>query len=796
VTGDVLVKATTVAQIFATVQALAATAAMSGGSSTAVGMGVAVADNQIGYKSVAPSTVDFNSDGTQRVNLVVGNIVRVKGENALAGGYYKLVSTRDRTLVDLSIEDYSDEKKWKRVDLVGEAAAATAEIVGGTMAVTGDMSVLATAGQSVVATVSAIALAISAGKSGVAFSGAGSSAKNRILGGAIAQINGTTSVSAHDLILSAQDTSIVRAWVNAASIAAAIGQTATAGSIGVGVALNEVENSVTAKLNSAGTVTLTGGLSITALASPPPSFSVARDTITADQLNDATETSMTTSGSDTVIDAVDVTSDALIVTTLLNRLNSGLPVGQKIEGNVRLSRQQDEEGWVLVDGLGRTFLLSLVGNNLTADASTIDSVAQAASMSVAVGQSGVAISGAGAVSTNDVRSSSSAELRGSKVSAGGAVSVTAQNLSSINASVLAASAAVAVGSTGVGASIGVAVVMNRISGLTADTPVRVRAIIDQSDVTAIGALTVSATADAKINASSFAGSVAVAAGSTGVALSGSGVFVQNQIDIFTSATISGQYGATPAGQAAVKAASITVQASSLSEIKAYGGAASVAVALGSTGVAVSIGASIVENRIGGSTSAGITDIARGVEAGAISVSAADQSDIRATAQAASISAAFGSTALGISGAGAFATNTITAAVLAEVVGAKATGTTLAVTANSAGTLRATVQAASAAVAVGATGVGASIGVAVAKNLIGYSAVAVETLNPTYRAGTARPTLISSGQTVLIEKGGRENQVFRYIGNQSLAAGGGIDLSTQDYSNPNLWEDRSLSREPA
>ena len=284
------------------------------------------------------------------------------------------------------------------------------------------------------------------------------------------------------------------------------------------------------------------------------------------------------------------------------------------------------------------------------------------------------------------------QVRTSDVTATGTVSVAARNESAINAAVIAASAAVGVGSTGVGASLGMAIVLNQITGIDANSPVQVLASIEDSDVAAGGALAVTATSQQSINALSFAGSVAIAAGSTGVALAGSGVGVTNDINVETSAFIDGQYAG--ASGVAISADSVAVQASNLSEINAYGGAASIAFAAGSTGVAVSIGASVVLNEIGGTTYAAITGTTRGVlaSAGSILVAGSDTSVLKSTAQAASIAAGFGSTGIAISGAGAFSTNIITAAVASEVVGSDMTASAgVSVTASSTGRIKASVD---------------------------------------------------------------------------------------------------------
>ena len=103
-----------------------------------------------------------------------------------------------------------------------------------------------------------------------------------------------------------------------------------------------------------------------------------------------------------------------------------------------------------------------------------------------------------------------------------------------------------------------------------------------------------------------------------------------------------------------------------------------------------------------------------------------KSTINAISAAASLAASFGTVAVGLSGAGAFANNVILTTTTAFIeysfvdsegsVSISATGTSA---------ITSTVVAASAAISGGAVGVGASIGAAVAKNFIGFEADGTE-----------------------------------------------------------------------
>ena len=468
----------------------------------------------------------------------------------------------------------------------------------------GKISVLASNLQAIRAETFAAAVAIAGGKRGVALSGTGAENTNIIATQTIASIEGKLSdsngVSGQSVEVKAVNNSSVSSLTAAAAVSAAIGSKAVSLAIGVGLASN----------------VLTG----------------------------------TTSA--TISKNAEVTANATDVTV-------------KAE-----------------------------------DTSNISAIAAAASVSVAFGQKGFALSGAGAQATNRINSSTLAAIIGrstdpvdtastrSVVGAQGNVSVEAKASGSITSTIVAGSVAVGAGSTGVGASIGVALANNYIGvsqiadsalarqfddinnaddyilsetlvdGLNPDdgasqraTRVKilsgvraghiyeyigaavdessntlgepgaksqsfgkidlrqqdyadtalwklvnqgtsgssVEAKIDQSDVTANDLVNVDATNTQSIRANTLAGSVALALGKIGVALSGAGAAANNVIMTDVSAHISS--GST------VGAYKISVNADDIATINSVVLAASVAAAFGKIGVAISIGVSIATNEI-------------------------------------------------------------------------------------------------------------------------------------------------------------------------------------------------------
>ncbi|MEH6829476.1 MAG: calcium-binding protein [Sulfitobacter sp.] len=592
--------------------------------------------------------------------------------------------------------------------------------------------------------------------------------------------------------------------------------TAAAISVGVAIAMNEISNRAEAYVEGAD-VTVTGdqdgnSLVVQAETSAGPSFDVLGTGLTEDKLKDAAEVDLaegnldnnvegdpTTEEDDVIVDAADAAGDAVILQDIKDALNSVLVAPDLITGTLRVS-QSALHGWVAVAEDGRSFNLQIDGGTLKVERASINAVSIAAAISVSVSPSSasVAVSGAGAYSENVITSKALAHIDGSTIDATGDVVVDADNASTINASVLAASLAVSVsGSTGVGVSIGVAIARNFIGQDRNgdDDAVQVHAyLLDSSVISSAGDVAVTADAAQSIHALTFAGAAAVSGGSTGVAISGSGVWNENTVNVDVRAAIDGD---ASTGRNAAQGDVITVAAMNASEIAALAGAAAVSVAFGSTGVAVSIGLGLAQNIIGGVVEARIQGAGDGVVArtGNVSVTAEDSAEIEVLAAAASIAAGFGSTGVAVSGAGAEATNRLNTTTRAHLTNSTVTATLgdVIVDGRATGDIDAVVIAASAAVAVGSTGVGASIGVAVARNLIGYDQALVATTNTT--ADTI-PQLTKNVTSVTIEAGARTGDSYLYIGDTVTQADNVIDdddntapyaLSAQDFGNNDLWK---------
>ncbi|MBF0263421.1 MAG: hypothetical protein HQL97_16470, partial [Magnetococcales bacterium] len=452
---------------------------------------------------------------------------------------------------------------------------------------------------------------------------------------------------------------------------------------------------------------------------------------------------------------------------------------QKVLPELAVSVIEPGRIWQIVDADGKSFTLTLDGQDVSMARNNINalSVAASAAIGLAVGGSGIAISGAGAVAVNRLSGSTDALLRFSDVTATEDVTLSAVNQSIISATIASLSIAVGAGSSaGVGASIGIAIARNLIGqegfgAVGEDAIATVWAVAEDSSIVTDGDVTFKAKASQSIDALVLSGSAAVGAGgSAGVAVSGSGVWAENQIGVRVRAgTLTETAAKTRPGS--IQADTVSALADNNSRITAFAGAASIAVALGGTvGVSVSIGISLARNVIDGVVLAALEGVDVTASEG-VTVQANSDADIKVFSLAASVSAAIGGSAgVGVSGAGASALNIILADTRAGIHDSAITATgDVVVDAVSTSRIDATIISASIGVGVGgAVGVGASIGVSIARNYLGYDPYAYSG-TVTYLQGTDSPSQLVKGDKVKLgpRSGARANEVYEYIGDNTL-----------------------------
>ena len=139
----------------------------------------------------------------------------------------------------------------------------------------------------------------------------------------------------------------------------------------------------------------------------------------------------------------------------------------------------------------------------------------------------------------------------------------------------------------------------------------VEAFVSDAGIQASGALTMSATSTQSIDALVAAGAVSIGGGgSTGVAVSGAGVYTENRVGTDVRAGVDGD------GGNGISANGIALTAHDGTTIRAIAGAASIAAGVGgSTGVSVSIGLAIAINEVTNQSLAFISNASGGVDAG-------------------------------------------------------------------------------------------------------------------------------------------------------------------------------------
>ena len=334
----------------------------------------------------------------------------------------------------------------------------------------------------------------------------------------------------------------------------------------------------------------------------------------------------------------------------------------------------------------------------------------AGSVAVGAGGVGVAISGAGVGVVNRIAGSVQAFIDGAGTGTLSArrLTLTADDGSTIVATAGAAAVALALGVVGVSISIGITVAYNEIA-----TDVRA-SIAGAAVTTTAGAVQLSATSSAQIDAIAAAASIAVGIGVLGAGIAGAGAVATNAILTKTNAAIS--------DSAITSAAGVDLDATGTAGIRARILTAAVGVGVGFAGVGASIGVSIARNLIG-STPSGVVSraevqatIARSsvTAGGALTLDAVSNQTIDALVVAGSVAVAGGLYGFSAAGAGATTENRIAADVKATIDGDGATGiraTAIGLSARDRSTI--TANTASVAVAASIAPVGAAIAIAVA-----------------------------------------------------------------------------------
>lgn len=425
---------------------------------------------------------------------------------------------------------------------------------------------------------------------------------------------------------------------------------------------------------------------------------------------------------------------------------------------------------------------------------TIDAKSKASAVAVSASLfSTLPVAGGGAAGLNALLGGTSAWIEDSELTVvaaaavGGAVQVKARDARTVKGSVEASATSVAVSltETAPAFAIGLAYAENFI-GYGIDftrNPVAVLARITHSGIVAQGDVTLTAEADGVVEAAVHATAVGIGLSTgSGFALSGSGLAAFNRVGMDVAATLDG-------ARVSATGHALVVSASDTAKIASDTGAVAVTGALtGGSAVTISIGVSYGDNLVDNRVTAALINLASGaLDLGSIAVQAEDSSTIEVEATALGLAAgvAFGSAGVAVGGGGAIAQNRILGATAAVVSDSDIDGVgNLDLTATGAARISATIRAVAATVAYGDTaGVGVALGVAYARNEIGYDLAAGTGYD---LQSSELPTTLTTGQRVRIAEGPLKGEVYRYLG-PSVSQPGGIALTLQDYADAGTWE---------
>ena len=660
VTGkSVAVEASTTAKIDAVTGALALAAGLSAEATTTVAVAgvfnmnrvatntIATIDGQRDIDSADTNGYDISNDHGHSTIDAGGGGVSVTAD---AGG--EIIATDAAAAVTLSLggEAATSISVGVSVALNNIANTVRAQISNSSVEQSGSVLVQATNDATIHATAVAAALAVAiGGEAGIAVAGGGAVATNDIAGTTLANLTNSSISSYGNVTVNATMQSTITAEIAAVAVALAFSPEASpAIALGVAVALNKINhgNSVEAALDNSSLTANSGRLIVSALShNTIDAFVVAAAVAVAggevglaasgagagseNDIAVATTARITGSGTNGISAAgvsvtaedrsqITVTVAAGAVAAAFGEVGAGFAIGIAIATNDIANRITAE----IIDAA------SLHGGAYgvlvdAKDQSGIHATAASASLAVAVGEVGVAISAGGAVALNKSTTSVLSKIDNSTITGDGGVSVTAESDATITANIAAVAAAIAGGQVGVGVAIGVSVAINQIgdwddsaeqSASTGDSndddvsdvataaPVlranggtSVVATINNSDVTASGGdVTVTATSGQTIEANVVALAAALAAGQVGIGVAGAGTYAENRVAVRTAATIEGISGNT----ADIHARNITVHSTDdLASITAFVGSAALSAAIGEVGVAGAAAIAVAKNVI-------------------------------------------------------------------------------------------------------------------------------------------------------------------------------------------------------
>ncbi|MGC9326117.1 MAG: hypothetical protein ACP5I1_00645, partial [Candidatus Hinthialibacter sp.] len=441
-----------------------------------------------------------------------------------------------------------------------------------------------------------------AGSNSFAIGGGGATAENAITGNTKAYIAGSQVESGGDVIIHAKNIAVINALILAASGAVSIaGSTGAAVSVGVSVARNLIGYDLNGSKSTSevkayienSSVDADGALSLIAETLDTREPILSLNSSWSGSLTDAASIDLDDPDT-TAIDenAEDVLDDAAFLNNVRDAFEAK---GFLLSENVTITVLKENESWMVNDDQGNVFIIQKEGSSLNVyHMPQISAAVLAGSVAVAgSGGAGIGLSGGGVYAENKIATDVKAYISGDGVDGINVHSITLKADDSSAIFVIAGAASIAgtvSGSTGVSASIGLAIARNEISN-NVEAYLQDAQNVHTSDA-ATGFIDIDALSDASIDSISAAASVSIGVGSSsGVGISGGGAVAENIILGKTNAFIEDS-NATTAGD-------VLLDARNTSSIDAIVAVISGAVGGGSSaGVAASLGVSIALNKIG------------------------------------------------------------------------------------------------------------------------------------------------------------------------------------------------------
>ena len=694
--GNVDVDATSTSQIEATVGAVAASVAFGSTTGVGVALGVAVARNFIGWDPSGGDSLSTTYTTEQdATTLVAGQTVRI-AEGARTGDVYEYLgptltdgdpNTDGIQAIDLATQNFQDGSVWKQRGLIPSPGQVQAYLDETSIHAGGALTLDAIASQSIDAIVVAGAAALSGGgTTGVAVSGAGVYAENKINFDVKASIlgDGADGIHAGSVSVRADDGSGISAIAGAASLAASVaGTTGVSVSIGLSIAFNEISGDVAASIQSAdqGVTTTSGDVTLSATSHGQALFDLDLGSLpfTAADLDNA------------------ATADQNDPDTAANEATLDAAADMLILGQLRAAFAAQGQTLAIDDTVATASMYT------TADG--VQDLREGDTVKLAAGYSGGGLAGRvyryigsdrnnvnlggenyGTTSNwlllDKLKISTLVEGRSwAVVAPDGATFILLKDGDTLHVSrstinVISAAASLAAGfggTTGVAISGAGAVAQNVV--LT-----RTNAFVDSSKLSSAGDVTISAASDSLITSTVAAASLAIGGGgTTGVGVSIGIAVARNFIGWTPSGSEPrGEVQAYIRDSSVLAADDLTLTAFASQTIHSVVLAGSAAVAAGGTaGIGVSGSGVFAENRIGidvkafidGDTAIG-GGVTEGILADHVTLTALDTSTITALAGAASLAASLGGTVgVSVSVGVSLAENTITSEVAAYIANA-------------------------------------------------------------------------------------------------------------------------------